>query len=274
MNRPAVTSNSTDIDTCATRKAARARPCRRLGPPKPLMTPTRSTRDAAMAGATPKSAVASIATNAVKPSTRQSIGRLSASGTGTGSGAAIISCVDQDANARPPSAPAPESSRFSVSSWRIRRPRPAPIDCRIAISTWRDAARASTRFATLVQTISSISIITAISTDTKAMTGGAISTCSCDPGYTETIWRSSGGSPAAARIARPSVSRSAWARVIATPGLRRPTRCRDSESSRAPASRAGRSAVSVLSGTQKSPVSGFMTPVNHSGATPTIVNGR
>ena len=59
------------------------------------MTPTRSTLDAAIAGAMPKSAVASIATNAVKPSTRQSIGRFSASGTGTGSGAAISNRVHQ-----------------------------------------------------------------------------------------------------------------------------------------------------------------------------------
>ena len=51
--------------------------------------------------------------------------------------------------------PAPASSRLSISSCRTIWLRLAPIAVRIAISRRRDAARASSRLATLAQAISS-----------------------------------------------------------------------------------------------------------------------
>ncbi len=55
----------------------------------------------------------------------------------------------------PNAAPATESSTLSVNSCRISRPRAAPRADRRAISLLRSAARASSRFATLPQAISS-----------------------------------------------------------------------------------------------------------------------
>src|SRR5580693_3738504 len=52
-------------------------------------------------------------------------------------------------------APTTESSALSVKSWRKIRRRPAPRETRSAISRSRTAARASIRFATFAQAISS-----------------------------------------------------------------------------------------------------------------------
>ena len=61
------------------------------------------------------------------------------------------------ATASPRSAPSVDSSKLSVSSCRMTRPRAAPSATRIAISRRRTAARASSRFATFAQAISSTS---------------------------------------------------------------------------------------------------------------------
>ena len=63
--------------------------------------------------------------------------------------------LPHDAISRPMAPPAIASMALSVSSCRMRRRRPAPSAARIAISDCRDAARASIRFATLAQAISS-----------------------------------------------------------------------------------------------------------------------
>ena len=54
------------------------------------------------------------------------------------------------------------SSRLSVRSWRTSRARVAPSDSRTDSSFWRVAARDSSRFATLAQTISSTSATTVV----------------------------------------------------------------------------------------------------------------
>ena len=56
---------------------------------------------------------------------------------------------------RPSAALSPHSSRLSTSSRRTSRPRLAPSAARTAISLERDTARASSRFATFAQAISS-----------------------------------------------------------------------------------------------------------------------
>ena len=52
---------------------------------------------------------------------------------------------------RPRTPPAAESTRLSVSNWRINRARPAPSALRTASSRRRPAPRASSRLATLAQ---------------------------------------------------------------------------------------------------------------------------
>jgi hypothetical protein len=55
----------------------------------------------------------------------------------------------------PSTPPVVESSTLSTSSCRTSASRPAPSEVRIASSCRRDAARASSRFATLKQAIDS-----------------------------------------------------------------------------------------------------------------------
>src|SRR5437588_168334 len=57
----------------------------------------------------------------------------------------------------PSRAPAQETSRHSVKSWRTSRPRDAPSALRTAISLLREAARASIRLARLAEAISNTS---------------------------------------------------------------------------------------------------------------------
>ena len=141
MKRPAATSSSTDIATCATRKAERSRPCRRPVPPIPFSDAhqvhargrqcrrhaereRRDHRDDRREGRAPSSP----ATGRARP------GRARAAASPS-----PAACTSTRGRGR--AAPAPESIRFSVSSWRISRPRPAPSDCRTAISV-RDPRRA------------------------------------------------------------------------------------------------------------------------------------
>ena len=69
-----------------------------------------------------------------------------------------------------PRAPASESSTLSVSSCRMMRPRPAPMAARIAISRRRPTARASSRFATFAQAISSTKLTAPTSTSSDERT--------------------------------------------------------------------------------------------------------
>src|ERR1017187_7143896 len=62
--------------------------------------------------------------------------------------------------AAPPRRP---SARFSVINWRSTRARPAPSANRTAISRWRPMPRATSRFPTFMQAISSTSATTVIS---------------------------------------------------------------------------------------------------------------
>ena len=100
---------------------------------------------------------------------------ISAIGTGTGTRIDMARRVNQNATAKPRRAPAPERSRYSVSSWRIKRTRAAPRDWRIASSVLRPAARASTRLATLTHTMSNTRVAAAIRMPVNTDTGGAIS---------------------------------------------------------------------------------------------------
>ncbi|HSE38622.1 MAG TPA: hypothetical protein VLG74_15070, partial [Blastocatellia bacterium] len=67
------------------------------------------------------------------------------------------SCRPPAASKNPKAPPAIDSSVLSVSSCRIKRPRPAPSAARIAISRSRRINRARVRFATLAQAISKTS---------------------------------------------------------------------------------------------------------------------
>ncbi len=93
-------------------------------------------------------------TASVNPSTRQS--RSSVVTPLSCSGIKFLSTLKlQLASTSPSAPPASDSIKFSVSNWRMMRPRPAPRAVRTAISRLRPVARASSRFAMLAQAISS-----------------------------------------------------------------------------------------------------------------------
>ena len=73
-------------------------------------------------------------------------------------------------NAAPATPPASERIMLSVNNCRMIRPRPAPIAARIAISRRRPTARASNRFATLAQAISSTKLTAPRSTSREDRT--------------------------------------------------------------------------------------------------------
>ena len=74
--------------------------------------------------------------------------------------------------------PASDSSTLSVSSCRMRRPRPAPIAARIAISRRRPVARTSSRLATLAQAMSSTKLTAPSRIHSVDCTSRTISFCS------------------------------------------------------------------------------------------------
>ena len=70
-------------------------------------------------------------------------------------------CTLQYAKARPAIPPSTEMMIASVTRCVMSRNRPAPMATRIAISFWRDAARASRRFATFAHAMSKTNPTTA-----------------------------------------------------------------------------------------------------------------
>ncbi len=67
----------------------------------------------------------------------------------------MISFSRPHARATPTTHPAMESARLSARNCANKRQREAPSEARTATSFWRVVARASSRFATLAQAISS-----------------------------------------------------------------------------------------------------------------------
>ena len=114
------------------------------------------------AGARPNSTPVSSETASVNASTRQfrlrstPLGKIPVSLSVNARSARL----PQKAKSTPTAPPSAASSTLSVNSCRIRRQRPAPTASRTLISALRKAARASSRFATLAQAISSTSATT------------------------------------------------------------------------------------------------------------------
>ena len=86
--------------------------------------------------------------------------------------------VHQKATASPAVPPSRPSRRLSVRNCRTSRARPAPSADRTATSRVRDCARASSRFATLTQAISSTKVTAPSSTSSAGRTLRTIRSCS------------------------------------------------------------------------------------------------
>ena len=127
-------------------------------PPLSLRVALRSGRELCSAGIRPNRMPVNPAARTVNASTRQSTPTSEPSRPTRGRLAVFTlsrARIPTTPNAAPATPPASESSTLSVSSCRMMRPRPAPMAARIAISRRRPTARASSRFATLAQAISS-----------------------------------------------------------------------------------------------------------------------
>ncbi len=167
------------------------------------------------------------------------------------------------------------SSRPSVSSCRTRRRREAPSESRTATSRWRTEARASSRFATLPQAISSTSPTT-VSSSPAALTmfwrkPGLI--VACASGRSATLRPAlSFAYSLASCVARFLSLASACASV--TPGLSRPATLKISArresmfSFRNPVATCG----CAMSGSHRAGCAIVFTPLKPFGAMPTTVN--
>ncbi len=120
-------------------------------------------RVARSAGARPKPTPVATATATAKASFRGSSATSRCKGTPSEETRVSSRRLPQAPNSTPSAPPIPASSRLSVSSWRTRRRWPAPIPSRTAISRRRPSARASSRFATLAQAISSTRLAAPVS---------------------------------------------------------------------------------------------------------------
>ncbi len=80
-----------------------------------------------------------------------------------------------------------ERQRLSIRSWRTILPRLAPTANRTAISLCLPEARASSRFATLAQAISSTTQVIAISTQSGVESPARMYDRPCDPGKTSIV---------------------------------------------------------------------------------------
>ncbi len=156
-NSPAPISSRRESETCAT-----TRPLRNPAEPPRITAPAWSFKVVASfgrvdcsAGTRPKSAPASSEMAKVKPSTVQSGVLESESGVCPEGRKPISARSMSTARPTPRTPPAVASSRLSISSWRMRLPRPAPNASRTAISFCRAEARAISRFARFEQAISS-----------------------------------------------------------------------------------------------------------------------
>ena len=225
ISRPAPTSRTRARATSTTSRAVRTRsrgePVPRLRPPS-LRTVWRSGRARRSAGTRPKSRVATRPSPRARASTGPSSRTWSSRGMEAGL-APRIARMAAAAKASPAAHPARPSTRLSVRSWRTIRPRPAPSAARTAISRDRAAPRASSRFATLTQAISSTQSDRPLEHDqplAEAAHAGrrgslrAAPRCRCCPRG----WRR--------RAAGAAASTSLCARAMETPGRSRPTRRR------------------------------------------------
>src|ERR1035441_5102740 len=167
MNHPAPISSITDSAICPTTRILPAQILALLPvSPRPasfnvLLTLTRADLQA---GARPKIRPVSSETPMVKKRTRSSGRASSATEPARSPTKATSSCTPYTASRLPSNPPAMESIRLSVRNCRTMRARPAPSARRTPISFCRAVARASSRFATLAQAMTSTSATTAIST--------------------------------------------------------------------------------------------------------------
>jgi hypothetical protein len=135
-------------------RRSRWRPLAAERPPS-LSVSARFSREACQAGAQPKSMPARLVAAIVNSSTG-TLSRTSASdGSVKGGMVAWITSSSPRARATPRAPPTSASTTLSVSSCRTSRLRPAPSAERTTSSRWRAEPRASCRFATLAQAISS-----------------------------------------------------------------------------------------------------------------------
>ena len=173
-----------------------------------------------MAGASPNSSVVRKQSNMVNSSTCESSGSDVLAGTLIGIRKAPRKPRIQRAISTPASAPAIDSTRLSVSNWRIRFQRGAPNARRMEISFRRSVARASSIAAMLTQAIKSTNPATAMSTEANPMTGPR-KAVPIRPGGERRIWRPSLNRSVRARSAAIEL-RSASACCAVMPGFRRP----------------------------------------------------
>ena len=119
-----------------------------------LRTSFKSVFAACQAGAMPNSSPVTIVSANANSSTVASM-RTSGTGRRFAGITASIASTAHSAASNPAAPPIDDSTRLSTSSCRSSRPRLAPSAVRTAISFCRDAARASSRFATFADAISS-----------------------------------------------------------------------------------------------------------------------
>ena len=159
MNNPAPISSSNDKATWATTSPLLSRdtvPVRRL---LCFNAVDRSRLVARQAGTRPKTIPVNSETPTVNARTRQfMLGSISVGKKPVcRSPIAASALLPQNAKSTPTRPPNAASKMLSVKSCRIKRQRPAPTASLKLISGPRNAARASNRFATLAQAISSTS---------------------------------------------------------------------------------------------------------------------
>ena len=125
-SRPAQTSSTIEIATCATTSSPRrrTRPGLPVAPPPVSVNDGTSERPAGKAGSAPNTSPVATASVSVKNSTVPSIDTSCARGVSPAA-SVFSSESDAQATARPSTAPLVVSTRLSVASCRISRPRPA-----------------------------------------------------------------------------------------------------------------------------------------------------
>ncbi len=147
--------------TSSTTSTARVLFCRNPLPERPLPSlrvVLRSSREAWSAGMSPNRMPVAIDSAIVNARTRQSTVTTEPFSPTRGRPAVFTASsarIPAVPRSRPSAPPANDSMRLSVSSCRMMRPRPAPMAARTAISRLRVVARASSRFATFAQAMSS-----------------------------------------------------------------------------------------------------------------------
>jgi hypothetical protein len=105
------------------------------------------------AGASPNSNTVNTAAPRLKSSTGTFNRTTTSRGISPSGMSGVTPLIPIQAKKIPRAAPPSASNELSISSWRMRRPRPAPSDARTAISRLRAAALASSMIATLKQPI-------------------------------------------------------------------------------------------------------------------------